>query len=100
MRQNQQIPVRALRHYFWWGCWIQSDEHGTSESTNARKGIKTQFSYGSTFHFFPSESTNARKGIKTQGARLLFFCRHQRQNQQMPVRALRLTQNVFPNIQL
>jgi len=65
-----------------------------SESTNARKGIKTELhGVGVSIRLFMSESTNARKGIKTHECEP----NHKApdgQNQQMPVRALR--HNPFP----
>ncbi len=62
----------------------------SSESKNARKGIKTFFLEQGGVSLQPwSESKNARKGIKTHGFvsffRDFFLC----QNQKMPVRALR-----------
>ena len=92
--QNHRMPGRALRHSqnpYLSVRWAQS----WSESSNARKGIKTFFSFyplhikcrGSQNHRMPgralrlrciflsyssicnsswSESSNARKGIKTQ----------------------------------
>ena len=93
-------------------CW------DTSESRNARKGIKTKTRIRPELaHGYKSESRNARKGIKTcrrhqkygladqasesrnarKGIKTVVFAglvaRGKRQNQEMPVRALRLSLN-------
>ncbi len=62
-----------------------------SESSNARKGIKT-FRPSLFFHRYPtwSESSNARKGIKTVKAWIDAHSILPGLNHQMPVRALRL----------
>jgi len=71
------------------GCCHVVAALALSESKNARQGIKTPRPIRRTFRRFWSESKNARQGIKT-----LVALRHQvhpqpRQNQKMPVRALR-----------
>ena len=62
LSQNQQMPARALRQFFEGRVAIVEV---WSESTNARKGIKTFRGPRINLRVLVSESTNARKGIKT-----------------------------------
>ena len=67
------MPVRALRQIAPRGDF-EIIGGGESESINARKGIKTDFSgFASKQHNCSSESINARKGIKTQAVRVFIF---------------------------
>ena len=83
------MPARALRQN-------TRERYGralrqASESTNARKGIKTLAKSRNVFRVKSwSESTNARKGIKTETEPATETAAPRKgQNQQMPARALR-----------
>jgi len=85
--QNQKMPVRALRPVL---VGKKQTSLIVSESKNARQGIKTIAGTPGGAGLDTSESKNARQGIKTVPGAISSKSGSERQNQKMPVRALRL----------